>query len=126
MQDTDSLRNDLLSQIAAAPDAGALEQIRVSALGKKGVISELMRGLGQMSPDERKAAGPALNRLKDDVDGALRSAKEKLDEAALDARKEARAAKDFAKSDAIRDDLIAKGVEVMDGDPLGWDWKLDI
>ena len=47
-------------------------------------------------------------------------------EAALDARKEARAAKDFAKSDAIRDDLIAKGVEVMDGDPLGWDWRLDI
>jgi cysteinyl-tRNA synthetase len=45
---------------------------------------------------------------------------------ALTARKEARAAKDFAKSDAIRDDLIAKGVEVMDGDPLGWDWKLDI
>jgi cysteinyl-tRNA synthetase len=47
-------------------------------------------------------------------------------ESALAARKEARAAKDFAKSDAIRDDLIAKGVEVMDGDPLGWDWKLDI
>jgi cysteinyl-tRNA synthetase len=47
-------------------------------------------------------------------------------EAALAARKEARAAKDFARSDAIRDDLIAKGVEVMDGDPLGWDWKLDV
>jgi cysteinyl-tRNA synthetase len=44
--------------------------------------------------------------------------------AALDARKEARAAKDFAKSDAIRDDLIARGVEVMDGDPLQWDWRL--
>ena len=47
-------------------------------------------------------------------------------ETALTARKEARTAKDFARSDAIRDDLIAKGVEVMDGDPLGWDWKLDI
>jgi cysteinyl-tRNA synthetase len=47
-------------------------------------------------------------------------------ETALAARKDARAAKDFAKSDIIRDDLIAKGVEVMDGDPLGWDWKLDI
>ena len=47
-------------------------------------------------------------------------------ETALAARKEARAAKNFAQSDAIRDDLIAKGVEVMDGDPLGWDWKLDI
>jgi cysteinyl-tRNA synthetase len=47
-------------------------------------------------------------------------------EAALTTRQEARAAKDFAKSDAIRDDLIAKGVEVMDGDPLGWDWKIDV
>jgi cysteinyl-tRNA synthetase len=47
-------------------------------------------------------------------------------EAALAQRKEARAAKDFAKSDAIRDDLIAKGVEVMDGDPLGWDWRIDV
>ena len=47
-------------------------------------------------------------------------------EAALAARKTARTAKDFVKSDAIRDDLIAKGVEVMDGDPLGWDWKLEI
>ena len=47
-------------------------------------------------------------------------------EARLDERKAARAAKDFAISDRIRDDLIAAGVEVMDGDPLGWDWKLDI
>jgi len=39
-------------------------------------------------------------------------------------RKEARAEKDFATSDAIRDELAAKGVEVMDGDPLGWEWKL--
>ncbi len=46
--------------------------------------------------------------------------------AALDERKAARAAKDFATSDRIRDDLIARGVEVMDGDPLGWDWRLDI
>ncbi len=44
----------------------------------------------------------------------------------LKARKAARAAKDFATSDRIRDQLIAAGVEVMDGDPLGWDWKLDI
>jgi cysteinyl-tRNA synthetase len=45
-------------------------------------------------------------------------------EAALARRKEARAAKDFAASDAIRDELTAQGVEVMDGDPLGWEWKL--
>ncbi|WP_428630580.1 cysteine--tRNA ligase [Sphingopyxis sp.] len=46
-------------------------------------------------------------------------------EAALTRRKEARAAKDFATSDRLRDELAAAGVEVMDGDPLGWDWRLD-
>ena len=45
-------------------------------------------------------------------------------EAVLVRRKEARATKDFATSDALRDELAARGVEVMDGDPLGWDWKL--
>ncbi len=45
-------------------------------------------------------------------------------EDALARRKAARAEKDFATSDAIRDELAAKGVEVMDGDPLGWEWKL--
>ena len=45
-------------------------------------------------------------------------------EDALARRKAARADKDFATSDAIRDELAAKGVDVMDGDPLGWEWKL--
>jgi len=43
--------------------------------------------------------------------------------AQLAERKEARAAKDFERSDAIRDALVAAGVEVMDGDPMGWDWR---
>lgn len=38
-------------------------------------------------------------------------------------RREARAAKDYARSDAIRDELTVAGVEVMDGDPFGWDWR---
>lgn len=45
-------------------------------------------------------------------------------EDALVRRKEARANKDFAASDAIREELSAQGVEVMDGDPLGWEWAL--
>jgi len=47
-------------------------------------------------------------------------------EAKLDERKDARAGKDFARSDAIRDELIAAGVEVMDGDPLRWEWKVSL
>ena len=45
-------------------------------------------------------------------------------EAVLEQRKTARANKDFTASDALRDALAGKGVEVMDGDPLGWEWKL--
>jgi cysteinyl-tRNA synthetase len=47
-------------------------------------------------------------------------------EARLAQRKEARAARDFARSDAIRDELLGAGVEVMDGDPLGWDWRVEL
>jgi cysteinyl-tRNA synthetase len=45
-------------------------------------------------------------------------------EGRLDERQQARAAKDFARSDTIRDELNATGVEVMDGDPLRWEWKV--
>ena len=45
-------------------------------------------------------------------------------EASLSMRKEARAAQNYVMSDRLRDELAAQGVEVMDGDPLGWDWKL--
>jgi len=45
-------------------------------------------------------------------------------EAVLARRKQARADKDFATSDRLRDELAAQGVEAMDGDPLGWEWKL--
>jgi len=46
-------------------------------------------------------------------------------EAIVARRNAARAAKDFATADAIRDELAAQGVVVMDGDPLGWEWKLE-
>ncbi|WP_321327707.1 cysteine--tRNA ligase [uncultured Parasphingorhabdus sp.] len=47
-------------------------------------------------------------------------------EAKLDQRQQAKAAKDFAAADTIRDELTAKGVELMDGDPLRWDWALTV
>lgn len=61
------------------------------------------------------------------ADLRVRPADAAIDEATVAARlaerREARGAKDFARSDAIRDALAAAGVEVMDGDPLGWDWR---
>ncbi len=56
---------------------------------------------------------------------AAATAEEAAVAALLDARKAARADKDFARSDALRDELAAHGIEVMDGDPLGWEWRLE-
>ena len=44
----------------------------------------------------------------------------------LDLRQQSKIAKDFAAADAIRDDLMAQGVELMDGDPLRWEWSIKI
>ncbi len=86
MSDIDILERSLTSAIEAASDEAALEAVRVSALGKKGSISELLKSLGGMSPDERKVMGPAINGLRDRVNAALADRKGLLKQAALTAR----------------------------------------
>ena len=61
MSDLTTLEADLSAQVAAAPDAAALEQVRVAALGKSGSVSALLKTLGAMTPDERRERGPAIN-----------------------------------------------------------------
>ncbi|GGL57301.1 phenylalanine--tRNA ligase subunit alpha [Wenxinia marina] len=82
----DDLRDRYLARIEAAADEAALEEVRLSALGKKGEVSLKMRELGGLSPEERQVAGPALNALKDQLTAALAARKTALEDAALDAR----------------------------------------
>ncbi|WP_410795961.1 phenylalanine--tRNA ligase subunit alpha [Parvularcula sp. LCG005] len=86
MDDLKSLEADLMGRIDAAADERALEDIRVAALGKKGTISERMKTLGKMTPDERKEAGPILNSLRDRVATAISAQKAILEHAAMEAR----------------------------------------
>jgi phenylalanyl-tRNA synthetase alpha chain len=67
MSDLATLKQTILSQIAAASDEAALEAVRVAALGKKGSISALLATLGKMSPEERKTQGAAINLARDNV-----------------------------------------------------------
>ncbi len=80
------LREKYLELIGAAGDEAALEALRVQALGKKGEISLAMRELGKMTPEERQEAGPRLNALKDEINGALAAKKSALSDAALEER----------------------------------------
>jgi phenylalanyl-tRNA synthetase alpha chain len=86
MDGLDTLKAKYLSAVAGAADESALEEVRLSALGKKGEISAMMATLGKMDPDARKAAGASLNALKDEIDAALRARKQGLSDAALDER----------------------------------------
>lgn len=86
MDGLDALKDRYLAGISGAGDESALEELRVAALGKKGEISLRMRELGQMAPEARQAAGAALNRLKDEIDAALRAKKAALADTALDGR----------------------------------------
>jgi phenylalanyl-tRNA synthetase alpha chain len=86
MSDLSQLQTDLTAQIAAAADAGALEQVRVAALGKSGSVSALLKTLGSMSPDERREMGPAINGLRDRIAAAIAARKAELEAAELDAR----------------------------------------
>ena len=86
MSDIDTLEHDVLGAIAGAADEAALEQLRVSALGKRGSISELLKSLGGMSPEARKAEGPRINGLRDRVTHAIAERKAALQERALEAR----------------------------------------
>ena len=86
MTDLNQLERDLLAQVDAAGDEAALESVRVSALGKKGSVSELLKTLGSMTPEERKERGPLINGLRDQVQGAILARRNDLAEAAAAAR----------------------------------------
>jgi len=86
MKELGALRSELIAAVEQAADQDALEQIRVSVLGKKGRITELMKGLGKMEPDARKQAGQSLNVLKADVAAAIEAKKQASANSELEAR----------------------------------------
>ena len=64
MSDLDILQQQLLEQVQKTETLADLDAIRVSVLGKKGIITEKMKSLGSMPAEERKAAGKQFNTIK--------------------------------------------------------------
>jgi phenylalanyl-tRNA synthetase alpha chain len=85
----DDLKAELLAAVAAATDLAALDEARIAALGKKGRLTDAMKALGALSPDERRVRGQALNEVKDAVTTAVEARRATLARAALAARLEA-------------------------------------
>src|SRR3954468_9018851 len=79
----DALKKELVETVKAANDIPALEEVRVTALGKKGKVTGLMQTLGKLAPDERKQMGQALNILKDEITAEIDARAALLKKAAL-------------------------------------------
>ena len=86
MSEIDQLSKQALTDIASANSPEALESLRVSLLGKSGSITQQLKSLGTLPPDQRKGAGEAINRARDAIGEALAARKIELDAVALEAR----------------------------------------
>ena len=86
MDDPQQVTEAGLGEIAAASSPDALEQVRIKYLGRQGLVTGLMRGLGALPADERRDAGARLNALKDTIGDAITARAAELDRAALSGR----------------------------------------
>jgi phenylalanyl-tRNA synthetase alpha chain len=86
MSDIETLQTELIAAIDSADTLEALEVVRVSALGKQGSVSALLKTMGGMSPEERQSQGPIINGLRERITSALGTKKVELETAELNRR----------------------------------------
>ncbi len=80
MDDIAQIRDRLLAEVSAAVDLDGLERVRLAALGKKGALTERLKGLRDLAPEERQAAGVGLNTVKGEVTAAIGARRQELAE----------------------------------------------
>ena len=83
MSELNTIVEQALAQIAAADDLKALDEIRVQYMGKKGPITEQLKALGQLPPEERSFAGQAINVAKQSVAQAIEARRKAMEDARL-------------------------------------------
>ena len=83
MEALENIKVEASAAIDAAQDSNALEELRVSFLGKKGALTALLKGLGQLSADERPKAGAEINAVKQQLNDRLNARRESLEANAL-------------------------------------------
>ena len=86
MDNLDSVVAEAAALFAQATEPAQLEAAKARYLGKAGVLTEALKGLGKLSPEERRAAGAAINAAKQAVEGALEARREAISSAALESR----------------------------------------
>lgn len=82
----DSLLSEAISLFNGIDDAVELEQAKARYLGRKGDLTELLRGLGKLSPEERPAMGSRINQAKETLEAALNLRRDAIQKKKLEAQ----------------------------------------
>ena len=83
MQELEQILNQAVQQFATIEQAAELEQAKARYLGKEGRLSELLKGLGKLSAEERPAAGARINQVKQAIESALQQRRDALQQQQL-------------------------------------------
>jgi phenylalanyl-tRNA synthetase alpha chain len=83
------LETRALARIASARTPDELEAVRVDVLGRKGALAEISKGMGKLTPDERKSVGQSLNTAKQKLEEAYEARKQRFETDKLNARLDA-------------------------------------
>ncbi len=86
MSDLDTIVREASAGFAATSDAAELEQVKARYLGKQGLLTEQLKSLGRLPPEERREAGARINDAKDRIERALADRRAAIARAKLDAR----------------------------------------
>ena len=85
-ENVETMQAHMLTAVAAAAGLDALEAVRIEALGRQGRITQLLKTLGGMTPEQRQAEGPRIHGLREAVTAAIAERKAVLEQVALDAQ----------------------------------------
>ena len=80
------IREEILKQIDASENLDKLNEVRVSALGKKGALTELLKSMKEVAPQDRPKVGQMVNEVRAEIETALETEKAKLEDRVMEAR----------------------------------------
>lgn len=79
-EELENIKTEAVAKIKESISSDSLEEIRVKYLGKKGVLTGILRGMGSLSPEERPAAGKLANEVREEIENAIENTKKSIKE----------------------------------------------
>ena len=133
----DTIQKEFEARLAAVSGLAGLDELKVAYLGKKGALTALLKGMGQLSPEERPAAGQLVNQVRAYIEQSLAGKAEelkaaslrlKLEQEAVDVTMPGKTRKTGSLhpiqqiSDEMKDLFIGMGYEIADGPEIEFDY----